>query len=351
MENKALQNRIRYCWVDNIKTTACILVVCGHFFMSMAANNLVPSNSVFHYFINTVYTFHVQLFFFCSGFLYQSSNKVHSIKSWGNNVIDKLINLGVPYFSFTVITLLLKIIFPDNITVEATPILKTLFIWPTAPYWYLYVLFFLYLIIPCMNSKKSASLLLAFSLTLKVMNIFLLESGIEMPYLIYSISGQLIWFSLGMLFVYIDFKKNKTMWKIISICFGLAAVVASIFICSKPSISESVKFIIGLLFVLFIVIISQFTEITAVNNFCRNFSKYFMPVFVMHTICAAGIRSLLFKMGIDSSLLHILIGLPAGFVFPVLIYKIMEKLPVFMFFVYPKKSISVLKSKHSKEKL
>lgn len=121
MENSTIQSKARYNWIDNIKAAACILVVLGHFFMSMKASGLISGGTVFNYFVNTIYTFHVQLFFVCSRFLYQKSNRVHSLKSWRSNALDKLLNLGVPYFTFSLATLVLKILFPDNLTTQATP--------------------------------------------------------------------------------------------------------------------------------------------------------------------------------------------------------------------------------------
>ncbi|MGN0533344.1 MAG: acyltransferase family protein [Eubacterium sp.] len=343
MENSTIQSKARYNWIDNIKAAACILVVLGHFFMSMEASGLISGGTAFNYFINTIYTFHVQLFFVCSGFLYQKSNRVHTLKSWKRNALDKLLNLGVPYFTFSLATLVLKILFPDNLTTQATDILNTLFINPTAPYWYLYTLFFFFLIIPCMRNKKDAYCLFAVSLILKIAHTVLVQQGIALPYIVSTIMGKLIWFSAGMLLCFIDLSGSKKALKIICVLSGTGAIASSLLLCTGKAVDPWASFLTGALFVAFAVTCSQLGKFKAVSKFSSWFSKYFMPVFLMHTVFAAGLRSILFKLGIDSSFLHILLGLPAGFIFPMIVYKVMEKLPVLMFFVYPKKSLSIIK--------
>ena len=64
----------RYLWIDNLKMFACLLVVIGHLYMSMMAGGWISENNILYCWpIQTVYTFHVPLFFVCSGFLYQAT--------------------------------------------------------------------------------------------------------------------------------------------------------------------------------------------------------------------------------------------------------------------------------------
>ena len=60
----------REIWVDNVKVIACILVVLGHFFMSMVTANVLPDTDLYQWFRQTIYYFHVPLFFICSGYLW-----------------------------------------------------------------------------------------------------------------------------------------------------------------------------------------------------------------------------------------------------------------------------------------
>mgnify|MGYP000614840063 FL=1 len=180
MVNSSKQKQYYY-WVDNTKCIACILVVLGHFWMSMVVSGISKENVIYDFTIQSIYTFHVPLFFVCSGFLYQKSNRVHTIKSWNKNVLYKLLNLGVPYFTFTLITFLMKAVFSNSVNNQNGNIIRTLFISPIAPYWFLYALFFLFLVTPCMKTKKQAEVLLAVAFALKIANIVLSTNNVSMP--------------------------------------------------------------------------------------------------------------------------------------------------------------------------
>ena len=108
----------REIWVDNVKVIACILVVLGHFFQSMTQANILSANDVYQWFNQTIYYFHVPLFFICSGYLYQKLSVVDDAYSWGRNIMKKLLVLGVPYFAFSFVTWALKTLFSSSVNNE-----------------------------------------------------------------------------------------------------------------------------------------------------------------------------------------------------------------------------------------
>lgn len=344
MDKKTTDNRIRYYWVDNMKLFACVLVVVFHFIPSLGAIFAIPRSV--DIVKSAVYTFHVPLFFVCSGFLYQKSNKVHSFKSWGDNVISKLIALGVPYFTFSFITILIKILFKDDVnTVAPENILYSLFAYPSAPYWYLYALFLLFLVTPCMKTKKQAVILFAVSAAARIFYTVNLDYlHIQLPYIIDSIICRLIWFAFGMLIAFdvIDFKKLY-MKILMPVVFAAACILSIVFYKDGDS-TEVVKLVLGAMFVLFFVFIFINIRIEKADKLSERLSPLFMPIFVMHTIFAAGCRILLVKLGITSALIHIPLGVFVAFALPSIYYLIAKKLKLFMFFIYPKK---VLKNKET----
>lgn len=62
MVNSSKQKQYYY-WVDNTKCIACILVVLGHFWMSMVVSGISKENVIYDFTIQSIYTFHVPLFF------------------------------------------------------------------------------------------------------------------------------------------------------------------------------------------------------------------------------------------------------------------------------------------------
>lgn len=164
--------KLREIWVDNVKVIACILVVIGHFFMSMVTASVLPDTDFYQWFRQTIYYFHVPLFFICSGYLYQKLSRVDDIHSWRKNISRKALNLGVPYFVFSFTTWFLKTVFSGSVNTQIGGLFDTLFIHPTAPYWYLYALFFLFLITPTFRNKSIAMIGLLIALAFKALGIF-----------------------------------------------------------------------------------------------------------------------------------------------------------------------------------
>ena len=168
--------RTREKWVDDVKVIACILVVLGHFFQSMTKANILPENDLYQWFNTTIYYFHVPLFFICSGYLYQKYSKVNSVGSWCKNVVKKALALGVPYATFTTATLVLKKVFSSSINGSAGGFIDTLIFKPTAPYWYLYALFFIFLVTPTFNSNRATVVGLIVALVAKTL---ILGGGVQ----------------------------------------------------------------------------------------------------------------------------------------------------------------------------
>ena len=161
----------REIWVDNVKVVACILVVLGHFLQSMTKAKVLPANDLYQWFNQTIYYFHVPLFFICSGYLYQKLSVVNNVHSWGRNVLKKLLVLGIPYFTFSLATWFLKTLFSSSVNSQIGGLGDILFFHPTSPYWYLYALFFLFLITPTFYSKRMAIWGLIIALVFKAIGI------------------------------------------------------------------------------------------------------------------------------------------------------------------------------------
>lgn len=335
----------RYTWVDNIKFACCILVVLGHTFMGFGESGIIEKGVAYNLLIQTVYSFHVPLFFVCSGFLYQKSNKVHSVKGWGKNIADKLLNLGVPYAVFTTATVLTKIIFSDSVNNQTGGLLKTLFLAPTAPYWYLYALFFMFFFIPCLNNKKQATILLVISFIARIVFIICVDNSISTPYPIYSTLCRMIWFVIGMFLAFDVFDFKAVYSKAIMIIFGVTAIGLCIYFYRELYLNQTVQYIIGMLFVISIIILSKNLHFGFIDKISFKCSEYFMPVYIMHTIFSAGVRIVLLKLGVANFAVHLVFGIAAGFLLPVAIYEIAKKIPPLLFFIYPKKAILKMKRK------
>ena len=166
-----MMEKKRDYWVDNVKVLACILVVLGHFFQSMVKAGIIADNDLYQWFNTTIYYFHVPLFFICSGYLYQKYSRVDSAIGWIRNVSKKALVLGVPYFTFSTITWILKTVFGGSVNDQIGGLGSTLFLHPTSPYWYLYCLFIIFAVTPTFVSKKTSLIGLIIALAMKLVSL------------------------------------------------------------------------------------------------------------------------------------------------------------------------------------
>lgn len=336
--NKTL-NRVDY--LDNIKALACVLVVLGHFIMSMDASNIVPYNSFTEWFKDTIYLFHVQLFFLCSGFLYIFSVKRKNNYKYPVFVANKLLALGVPYFVFSTVTVLMKKLAGDSVNTQVDGLLHTLFIEPTAPYWYLYVLFFMFLIIPPIKSKKGISILLAVSFILKIVSVTDILQDISLPYFITGIFSYSIWFVLGMALCVFDFKPLKHRTIIGAAALAVFTALSAVRYHNGIE-NKALSFVLGLIAVIGIFLLFSGSTIKS-GKITQLLIKYNLPIFLMHTIFAAGIRVVLAKIGLNAWYIQVPCGLIATFAGPAIAAFIMNKTKYLEIFLYPTKLIKINK--------
>ena len=318
-------------WPDTVKVIACILVVLGHFTQSMVKSGFITASAPYEWFQLTIYSFHVPLFFICSGYLYQKYSHVNSVNAWWFNIRKKAVSLGVPYFVFTLLTLVMKA-FAGNLanSVEIGP-LQTLLFHPASPYWFLYTLFFVFLFTPTAWSSLAMVAMLVFSFSLKL--IHAIGGGWpSMPYVVDSVSINLIWFVAGMTIAFYELDKQLT--------FG-GALVGAAFL---PMSFFAYLFKLGSLAWFFVGLFACGCILSACVTWSRGRSesdvftaiaKWTMPVFLMHTIFAAGIRVVLVKIGVTTPTVHVVVGLATGFVGPVFAMLAMERLRPLDFLVYP----------------
>ena len=323
--------RTREKWVDDVKVIACILVVLGHFFQSMTKANILPENDLYQWFNTTIYYFHVPLFFICSGYLYQKYSKVNSVDGWVRNVVKKALALGVPYATFSTATWVLKKLFSSSVNDQIGGLGDTLFLHPTSPYWYLYALFFIFLVTPTFSSVKVAAIGLMAALVAKVL---ILTGGGYSVYAVSTFLSNEIWFVFGMSIC--AFNAQLKGRKVQGIICGLLFIILSILVY-KAGISEGLaSFAMGLLAcVAVIMMVAGFEE--KLGKDIDFLAKYTMPIFLMHTLFAAPLRSVLMKVGIENAVIHVVLGLGISFTGPIIAAWIMKKTKWLEFFLYPNK--------------
>ena len=298
----------------------------------------MPAGAFYNWFNTTVYFFHVPLFFICSGFLFQKYSEIRTVIQWKTNVIKKFIALGVPYFIFSIITWILKKAFSSSVNTQLNGLGETLFQAPASPYWYLYTLFFILVITITTKSKADALILLAISFTCKILSILGFHTNI---YAISSVMANWIWFVIGIMIA------NNVISLLninISLILLTLFITASVIIQLKGLQLIGVDFVMGVLACYSIVSLIHGIYSTKNQSKVMDYmSKYTMPVFLMHTLFAAPLRSLLLKIGINNVIIHFTLGLIISFIGPIIAMRIMERLKPLDFIVYPNRYIKIAK--------
>lgn len=330
----------REYWVDTLKIIACILVALGHLFQGFVKSGILPSTNVYLWFNETIYYFHVPLFFIASGYIYQKFTVINSFPMYLDTVRKKLISLGIPYIVFSIATWILKVIFSDSVNNNVDKLADTLLLKPLSPYWFLYILFILFLITPVFKNKQIRNIMIFSSVALKIVVGFYEFDN----YIINQLATNWIWFILGMLLCFYDVpdvvsERRLLKTSLFSLC---AFVIFSILSYRNQIIFYFKSSILGIWACISIVVISiKLTAYKAIRVAVNTVSKYTMPIFLMHTIFAAGLRSVLFKLGIYNSIFHIIVGLFISFIGPIIAIEIMERMFCLDVLVYPGKYIKV----------
>ena len=341
MENRS-NNRV--VWIDVAKIAACILIVAGHLLRGLSSSGILTC-AVWDSTVRVLYFFHVQVFFFCSGFLYRR-NTAPGLVSWGKNILKKLVDLGVPYVCFTVISYFLKVIFESDVNdpVHAN-LFVTLIAKPEAPYWFLYILFFMFLLIPPARGKKTAWIVFAVSSALYAVA-EMVDVG-ALPYFAKNLMKYAVWFALGMLFEeYCGALDGLTLRRAAPFFLFVPASIAA----TAAGIDfPFFDLIMGLSGVAFTVSVSAFISGKIKNTGRVQFlSSLVMPVFLMHTMASPMVRTVLLKIGVTFAPLHLICGFAAGIIIPVAVYLVMRLLIISEFIIYPRKTVKRISSRNAR---
>lgn len=337
----------REYWIDNVKVVACLLVVLRHFFQSMTRANVLPITGVYIWFDIIPWYCAVQIFFFCSGYLYQKRSKIETLKDWFYAIINKLIAFGIPYFVFSTLTWILKKVFESSVNVPVGSLHEVLFIEPVPPYWYLYIAFFMFAITITMSNTSKMIAIVVMAIVLKISTFFFGWFGI---YAINMTFAQEIWFVIGMVLAFFVPKgktveiKKKGLGLVIGVALLAAFMGLSWYGCTKAMEASNHPWVL-----LMEIMSSTALTLIAISlsrtdgqpKIFAFLAKYLMPIFLMHTLAAASFRALLFKLGVTNSAIHVIFGLIVSVCVPILAAFIMSKVKVLDAIIYPTKYIKI----------
>lgn len=147
--------------IDIAKAIAILLVVWGHYEPSDA-----PAG--FEIGWRLIYLFHMPLFIFASGYIYQATYRPET--SYTTFLRKKFMRLLVPYFSTSVVIITIKLFTPGQVDNPVTPGAYLSMLWsPSAGYflWFIWALWTMMVIAPVFNTTRRRILFVALGLVLR----------------------------------------------------------------------------------------------------------------------------------------------------------------------------------------
>ena len=178
----------RIVFIDIAKAICIILVVIGHY---------IPDNSPEWYVTlhDVIYTFHMPLFMFASGYVYMATRK--SEDTYVGFMTKKAKRLMIPYFATSIIVVTLKMLTQGNMAVDnpvsLTSYIKILY-QPEAGYflWFIWALWWMFLLVPLFRTSRQRMFLFFISIAL-----FCLPVTLPRVFCLYEFKRMLVFFMLG----------------------------------------------------------------------------------------------------------------------------------------------------------
>lgn len=331
----------REYWIDHTKLFACSLVVLGHLLQGLYKAKIKWNEFLYLNINSFICLIHMPIFMFLSGYLYAQYTKISSKQDYAKFIKKKTISLMVPYFCFYVLTIVISMLFSSSVnSKKGLNELLGIFYHPISPYWYLYTLLFIFILIPIIEKifKNKKKLLFLLMLFLHIYNIFLPSN----VYIINSLSFYLIFFFIGTM-VDIDKLKKYSKFSLFNLMFFIltSSIVCYLKIINKFFIITGILTLLSSISGIFVFsyIFIKLEKKLKTYKIITFLSKYTFPIFLMHTIFSAGTRIFLLKIGISNFYIHFSLGLLSGILCPILIMQTIGKNHFFQFCVYPNKLI------------
>jgi len=311
-------DRQRILWIDIARGIGILLVVFGHSWRGLHSAGILHDDHLFVAVDRAIYLFHMPLFFFISGYLYYGmKNKKNMLKNIRRNVYTLIYPLFVwSYFQYGI-----KYAAGDIVN---NPVNLNDFIYAPFPpkdmFWFLWALFLIYTITHLLAkiSNNNGLLLLAVS----AFTIFAPKSlyAAYIPGTFGPAIQNLPYFALGVLLAGVGRLNVQPRMAI----FAVAAFAGTelLFAHFPVTAARTAAATVCILAVAVLSqVIAQYRRVDAVAAWLAILGVHSMSIYLAHVIFSSSLRIGLHLSGIQSVMLHLLLGTMAGVVGPLILYR------------------------------
>lgn len=306
--------------LDIMQGIAMLLVIIGHHLLDF----MPKAYSSIHYYL---YTFHMPLFIFISGFLISYSYKEGI--GYSKYVKKRFIKFFIPYFIIGVIvTILYHFMYGEDIFKNILNLIISPKESPTTFLWYIYLLFFFYALYPIVHKTLQNSIiyyLLGFGI---ILYIFPFKTSILcLDYF----TSYLIFYLMGCLSAryFRVFQLQRA--KLTSYLFLAVFIITSIIFIVRSVYNPAVEFIIPFLAIPAVYAISLLMEkIPIIPNVLSDISHECFHIYLLHMFVIQGL-ALIFhslypeQLSIAEMTLYILISTIISIIIPIYFFRVINK--------------------------
>ncbi|VDG17583.1 hypothetical protein [Lactobacillus murinus] [Lactiplantibacillus mudanjiangensis] len=331
----------RIQWIDFCRSLAIFAVVVGHITMGLRNSSTIHTGYGLDLIQAYVYSFHIPLFFFISGFLYK---KILTWTLFRKNIVKKLFSLGIPYIVFSLVMFTLTSLSGGQARTVVN-IQELLIIWktPIEYLWFLYVLFFIFIYIGLIQLIFKKDLYSAIIITF----FGIIASFTSHPsWLLREVPiWSLIFFSGYLIKKVID----TSLFTKIGI---VTSTIYVIYLCILPNIlgGKTIDYT-KIDFSQLIVLLSAAISITfitkslfvknRITDFISQYGPITLVIYLMHMPLGSVTRIILIHIGILTPSIHLVIGVLIGFFGAVFTEYFVDKFKPLDFLFYPQRYIKL----------
>ena len=308
----------RWKEIDVLYTIGIILVLIGH---SHSSDWSSFRGTILEKAILFIYTFHMPLFFFISGFLFQNSHSLQE-RGYGTWIKDKALRLLTPYLFWSLIAAIPKYYVENRSFAGVGEAVLDVFINPRASvwghFWFLPVLFLTYVVFVAVRKWIEGWKRIAAALVVTAVIYFLpINTNI---FGLADLHTSLFFFAVGMaanLFL-TENKPNIPRWG--GILWIIAVTAGCVFLTQMAYINSAIGLFVALLMISVCWITAELIEIKGWIS-SHNFTIYIFSWFfqaVMMAICG--------RLGLNWVITFFAM-FGVGLIGPVIVIFIYEKLP------------------------
>ena len=302
---------------DVAKAICIILVVMGHY----AVKQPVWWTTVH----DIIYSFHMPLFMFASGYIYIAFKKEERYTSF---LCKKVKRLLIPYIVTSIIVVTIKLLSQNFLYVENPVTILSylrLFYLPEAGYylWFIWALWWMFVIVPLFKRKEHRIFLFIVAILLHYTT---WKENFTDIFCIKQTAHMLIWFMLGVICYDWKLSINKVKPNLLIfaiIIFSLAIVVG--IVINSPL--EGVKILCPYCGIFFIMIASKYITQIGVPKWLMTIAGSTYIIYLFHTTVMGFAKAILMKIPSLHSwpVVGIIIVVAMGISVPILMQKIFQK--------------------------